>query len=604
MKKLLILLLFTLTIATAYGQRVISLNITGSGGSSVITDLTGTPWRLFYTDASGDVVELSLGANNTYLQSIGASGIPTWSVPAGGGDVSKVGTPVDDQVGVWTGDGTIEGTGNLTFDGSDLSIAGEDAATREDIGDTLDARIGEGEQGLALGDSSLFALGYATHKALVDSINANYRVPSDTIELVPALKTLDTLWIGTDTKIYYDSESLTNSSTTGVTDVIVQIGQELHKLVFNNTGATLVNGTPVMAIDVNSTYFVLEVDSARADDPRAVSTIGLVTEDIADQSLGLVTYFGKTRDFPTTGLIAGIPVYVAPTGGLTNSKPIWPNKIIFLGSVTEVGASGSVETNVIRFERALANQSWSFGNSAVGTFWRGGFYDFATTDANLTQASTTQAYGSTNVPYSAHATIIAGGAGTTDAGVVGLRVTGTTITDAGVRTASDADTIITDITTMTTDVRIEGKKFIGAVVFELITISGSPTTYAFDFNYGYAKYADSENTDFTVTGIEAVGVGNATDTDFSMTLFHHSADGWTYAATGFTPGGTVIVDSATDMAPEDNLLSGIPFAWKRSGLATFVNGDDSEGVIFRIIIGTNNSVDDMDIQLTGKVESF
>jgi hypothetical protein len=34
------------------------------------------------------------------------------------GDVAKVGTPVDDQVGVWTGDGTIEGDTALTFDTS------------------------------------------------------------------------------------------------------------------------------------------------------------------------------------------------------------------------------------------------------------------------------------------------------------------------------------------------------------------------------------------------------------------------------------------------------------------------------------------------------
>jgi hypothetical protein len=41
---------------------------------------------------------------------------------AGGGDVSKVGTPVDSQLGVWTGDGTIEGHTSLTFDRSDFII--------------------------------------------------------------------------------------------------------------------------------------------------------------------------------------------------------------------------------------------------------------------------------------------------------------------------------------------------------------------------------------------------------------------------------------------------------------------------------------------------
>ena len=34
----------------------------------------------------------------------------------GTGDVTKVGTPVDNQVGVWTGDGTLEGDANFTFD--------------------------------------------------------------------------------------------------------------------------------------------------------------------------------------------------------------------------------------------------------------------------------------------------------------------------------------------------------------------------------------------------------------------------------------------------------------------------------------------------------
>lgn len=48
----------------------------------------------------------------------------TWAVPAGVGDVSKVGTPANNELGVWTGDGTIEGDSNLTWDGSTLTVAG------------------------------------------------------------------------------------------------------------------------------------------------------------------------------------------------------------------------------------------------------------------------------------------------------------------------------------------------------------------------------------------------------------------------------------------------------------------------------------------------
>lgn len=39
----------------------------------------------------------------------------TWATVAGGGDVTKVGTPADNQIGVWTGNGTIEGDAALTF---------------------------------------------------------------------------------------------------------------------------------------------------------------------------------------------------------------------------------------------------------------------------------------------------------------------------------------------------------------------------------------------------------------------------------------------------------------------------------------------------------
>ena len=41
------------------------------------------------------------------------------------GSVDKVGTPVDNQLSVWTGDGTIEGTSGATYDGTSLTIDGE-----------------------------------------------------------------------------------------------------------------------------------------------------------------------------------------------------------------------------------------------------------------------------------------------------------------------------------------------------------------------------------------------------------------------------------------------------------------------------------------------
>lgn len=65
--------------------------------------------------AAGTVATARLGSgtanSSTFLR-----GDQTYATPPGSGDVTKVGTPVNNQVGVWTGDGTIEGDAALTFD--------------------------------------------------------------------------------------------------------------------------------------------------------------------------------------------------------------------------------------------------------------------------------------------------------------------------------------------------------------------------------------------------------------------------------------------------------------------------------------------------------
>jgi len=95
-------------------------NISGAGG--IVAEITGAQINLFlpnFTDALDGLVPLSGGGSSNFLRADG-----TWVTPAGSGDVSKVGTPVDNQVGVWTGDGTIEGTTGLTYDGAAFDVTG------------------------------------------------------------------------------------------------------------------------------------------------------------------------------------------------------------------------------------------------------------------------------------------------------------------------------------------------------------------------------------------------------------------------------------------------------------------------------------------------
>jgi len=194
--------------------------------------------------------------------------------------------------------------------------------------------------------------------------------------------------------------------------------------------------------------------------------------------------------------------------------------------------------------------------------------------------------------------IVAGGAGTVDTGVVGIRANFTSITDGGVRTTSDSEVITADITTLSTNDYLEvSKKTLGEITFELYVVSGTPTAYSLDFNFGLCKYEDFGNKDFMIKGFECVGLAGANDTNFNIILLKHTNIGWTYAATGFTPDNDTICDMNTDHGTEQNLINGEGFAYKRVSLNTPIVGSQSEGLIIQLDCGANNSVQSMDIHI-------
>lgn len=98
-------------------------------------------------DALGDVVALDYSAATTG-QTLTKQGDGTiaWQTPAGGGNVSNSGTPVDNQVAIWTSSTAVEGQAALTFNSATpaLTVAGDilfDADGTRDVGDTTN-RIG------------------------------------------------------------------------------------------------------------------------------------------------------------------------------------------------------------------------------------------------------------------------------------------------------------------------------------------------------------------------------------------------------------------------------------------------------------------------------
>lgn len=102
----------------------------GSGGYTNLTEFVDqTAWRVFYSNGSGDVTELALGADGTFLKSNGTTSAPSFATPAGSGDVTKVGTPANTEIGVWTGDGTLGRDANFIWSGTVQTIKYSAAAT-------------------------------------------------------------------------------------------------------------------------------------------------------------------------------------------------------------------------------------------------------------------------------------------------------------------------------------------------------------------------------------------------------------------------------------------------------------------------------------------
>ena len=239
-------------------------------------------------------------------------------------------------------------------------------------------------------------------------------------------------------------------------------------------------------------------------------------------------------------------------------------------------------------------------SGAARDYYSAGYYFAPAADTSLSQAGTTQTLGAANVPYAAHAFLVAADVGTATggSGAVTVVVSGTSMSDTAGRNAGDSETIVADITALATDDYVEtAKKWIGQTTFTLTVGATGHTAYALDFNYGLAKYEDFGNRPFILTDFEVIGDCNAADAGYNCQLLHHKATGWTYSAAAFSPGTTPLYDFATVNGTESDLDANEPYAGKESNIATAIDGANSEGLVILTTTTTNNAIGYQDMHI-------
>lgn len=133
-------------------------------------------------------------------------------------------------------------------------------------------------------------------------------------------------------------------------NVTLQIGQEQNLPLQNNTGSTLLNGRLVRVTghDIGTEYYTIEYSDCSSEATAYVDF--MLTEDIADGSVGFGTKTGIVHDINTTGgTLAGV-AYLSTNGQFSSTAPSYPNKTVIIGLYGHI--SGTVGEMLVDFNRA------------------------------------------------------------------------------------------------------------------------------------------------------------------------------------------------------------------------------------------------------------
>ncbi len=159
--------------------------------------------------------------------------------------------------------------------------------------------------------------GIATNVTAIATNIANIATESGRISALEAPQAVEQFAPQASTPAYVEGQLSYNSTIKsfemqgGYSDVTLQVGEELHFHVVNNTASTITNGQACRQGGVSGG--LVQAVPALADSFNNARVLGVATHDILSGQQGILTTFGEVHDLSTLGLTTGVPMYLSDT---------------------------------------------------------------------------------------------------------------------------------------------------------------------------------------------------------------------------------------------------------------------------------------------------
>lgn len=286
-------------------------------------------------------------------------------------------------------------------------------------------------------------------------------------------------------RVYYSEEYKALTYRNDISDVSLQVGLEEWVRVYNDTGSTITNGTPVYATGANGE--TLTVAPADATTEAKARVIGLATHDISNASEGVVTVRGLVADLDTSGISAGSSVHLAADGSLQSTAPTYPYFPTDLGQCVVSDASAGYV--YVTINQHTDEQYRVTGNQHIG--------GNLTIEGDLTVSGTQSVVSQANLAVDT-SFIYTNSGDTVDSDV---------FTGSGLNDATFTGHYTGTETSKTFYVRIDG--------------TGTPDT----FEWSLDNFSTTEATDIAITGADQT-LEDGIKINFNATTGHTLNDKW------------------------------------------------------------------------------